>query len=71
MSFSVLIIILSVLPPYQPVSAENMNYASVVFGAVLLISACSWFAFGRTSYAGPVREVIENADVRRAVKVQN
>ena len=68
MSFSVLIIVVSVLPPYQPVSAGNMNYAGVVFGAVLLLSAFCWFLFGRRTYGGPVREVIENANVRKAIK---
>lgn len=66
--FSVMIIVLSVLPPYQPVSAENMNYASVVFGAVLLLSIASWFIFGRKAFGGPVRDVVDNENVRRAVE---
>ena len=45
-----------------------MNYAGVVFGAVLLLSAFCWFLFGRRTYGGPVREVIENANVRKAIK---
>ena len=67
-AFGVLIICLSTLPPYQPVTAQNMNYASVVFGAVILLSIVSWFIFGRRIYSGPVREVIENADVKKAVE---
>ena len=57
-----------VFPPYQPVSAQNMNYASVVLGTAIIISAVSWFTIGRKVYAGPVREVIENLDVRHTVQ---
>ena len=66
--FSALIITFMVFPPYQPVSAENMNYASAVLGVAVLISAVSWCLSGRNVYAGPVREVIEDLNVRRAVQ---
>ena len=36
-SESIASIILMVLPSYQPVTAQGMNYAGVIFGAVLLI----------------------------------
>ena len=63
--FSALIITFMVFPPYQPVTAENMNYASAVLGVAVVISAASWFATGRNVYTGPVKEVIENLNVRR------
>ncbi|KAL9122705.1 MAG: hypothetical protein Q9187_000743 [Circinaria calcarea] len=66
--FSTFTIIFSVLPPYQPVDAVNMNYASVVFGTVMFISIVSWFIFGERIYAGPVREVLENNNTRRIIK---
>ena len=66
--FSMVVIIFMVFPPYQPVSAQNMNYASVVLGTAIMISAVSWFTVGRKVYAGPVREVIENLDVRHTVQ---
>ncbi|PWY94742.1 putative GABA permease [Aspergillus sclerotioniger CBS 115572] len=42
--------IFMVFPPYQPVTAENMNYASLIFGAVLIFSAFYWFWRGRKEY---------------------
>lgn len=41
-------------PPYQPVTAENMNYACVVFGGVVLFAIFWWFVRGRKTYVGPV-----------------
>ncbi|KAI2462914.1 hypothetical protein F4781DRAFT_418340 [Annulohypoxylon bovei var. microspora] len=32
----------SCFPPYQPVTPENMNYASVVLGAILLFGFAYW-----------------------------
>jgi choline transport protein len=57
-----------VFPPYRPVSAENMNYASLVLGLVLMICAASWGLYGRKVYGGPVREVIENLNVRNVAR---
>lgn len=41
-------------PAYQPVTAQNMNYASVVFGAVCIFSGVYWFVRGRQEYQGPL-----------------
>ncbi|KAK7222318.1 hypothetical protein V2G26_010321 [Clonostachys chloroleuca] len=41
-------------PVYQPVTAQNMNYASVLVGGVLVISLISWFFYGRKHYQGPM-----------------
>ncbi len=66
--FSLLTVTFMVLPPYQPVNAENMNYASTVLGIVIIVSATSWFTVGRGVYTGPVREVIENSNVRDVIE---
>lgn len=40
-------------PPFQPVTAQNMNYAGVVLGGVLLLVAIRWFAGAHKFYNGP------------------
>ncbi|PYI06804.1 putative GABA permease [Aspergillus sclerotiicarbonarius CBS 121057] len=42
--------IFMLFPPYQPVTAGNMNYASLIFGAVLIFSAIYWVWRGRKEY---------------------
>ncbi|KAL4892546.1 putative GABA permease [Aspergillus ambiguus] len=42
-----------VFPPYQPVTPVNMNYACLIFGAVLIFSAIYWVYKGRKVYEGP------------------
>ena len=64
MAYSILLIVFMVFPPYQPVRAENMNYASVIFGAAILVSTVLWFVYGRKTYGGPVREVIEDFQIK-------
>lgn len=58
-AYTIVLIVFMVLPPYQPVTAQNMNYASVVFGAVLLLCLFFWVFHGRQNYEGPVQEVID------------
>ncbi|BEI86013.1 hypothetical protein CcaverHIS002_0603000 [Cutaneotrichosporon cavernicola] len=41
------------LPPFLPVTAENMNYAVVVFAIVLVMCAVAWFIDGRDNFQGP------------------
>ena len=60
MGYSIVLIVFMVFPQYQPVRAENMNYASVIFGAAMLVSTVLWFVYGRKAYWGPVREVLED-----------
>ena len=70
--FSLFIIAFTVLPPYQPVTAENMNCASAVLAAVLIASGISWHFSRRKIFKGPGRDAIEdameNADMKRIVQ---
>lgn len=45
-------------PPYQPVTAENFNYAPVVLAAVFVLSAVYWFLRGNRVYVGPTVEIM-------------
>ncbi|GKZ37169.1 hypothetical protein AbraIFM66950_008592 [Aspergillus brasiliensis] len=45
--------IFMVLPFYQPVTPSNMNYASLIFGFVWLMSVVFWLVRGRKEYKGP------------------
>lgn len=40
-------------PPFKPVTAENMNYAGVVLGGVLILAALRWVTGANKSYNGP------------------
>lgn len=66
-AFSFLTIAFNVLPPFFPVTAMNMNYAGVVFGAALIVCAILWLLRGKKHYAGPIKEVMENGNVRSAL----
>ncbi|PYH76870.1 GABA permease [Aspergillus uvarum CBS 121591] len=46
--------IFMVFPAYRPVTPSNMNYAPLIFGAVLLWSGGFWLWRGRKEYDGPV-----------------
>jgi choline transport protein len=65
--FSFITIAFNVLPPYFPVTATNMNYAGVVFGAALIICTILWILMGQKHYAGPIKEVMENGNIRSAL----
>ena len=45
-AYSIVLIVFMLLPPYRPVTATNMNYAGVVFGGVLVLSAVVWAGYG-------------------------
>lgn len=63
MVYSIVLIVFMVFPPYQPVNTENMNYSSLIFGVAMLASLILWFVYGRRTYCGPVKEVIENLHI--------
>jgi len=41
------------MPSYLPVTAQTMNYASVVFVGFIAISSAWYFIWGHKNYAGP------------------
>ncbi|KAF1851630.1 amino acid transporter [Cucurbitaria berberidis CBS 394.84] len=41
-------------PVYMPLTATTMNYASVIFGAVAVLSTVLWFSYARSRYNGPI-----------------
>ncbi|OQD79532.1 hypothetical protein PENANT_c049G07475 [Penicillium antarcticum] len=46
--------IFMLFPSYQPVTPVNMNYASLIFGVVLIFSMIYWVWKGRKVYEGPI-----------------
>ncbi|KGO66187.1 Amino acid/polyamine transporter I [Penicillium italicum] len=50
--YSTVIIIFLFFPPYQPVTPQNMNYAIVVFGAVMVWSGVLWITKGKRVFLG-------------------
>uniref|UniRef100_A0A8H7N224 Amino acid permease/ SLC12A domain-containing protein n=2 Tax=Bionectria ochroleuca TaxID=29856 RepID=A0A8H7N224_BIOOC len=52
-SYNIFLCIFLLLPPIQPVTAQNMNYASAVLGGVLVFITVDWFIRGRKVYSGP------------------
>ncbi|KAK1624818.1 amino acid/polyamine transporter I [Colletotrichum phormii] len=46
-----------ILPPFQPVTALNMNYAPVVLGAALLFGTSYWLLRATKRYVGPLTEL--------------
>jgi choline transport protein len=57
MAFCLFLIIFLPFPTVLPVTAQNMNYASVVFIGVILFSLVDWIIRGHKRYTGPIREV--------------
>ena len=44
--------------PYTPeVTAETMNYSSLMFGAIMIFSLLFWVIWGRKVYVGPLLEI--------------
>ena len=44
--------------PYSPdVTAESMNYSSLMFGGAMLFSLLFWVLWGRKVYVGPILEI--------------
>jgi amino acid transporter len=52
--WSVMMIVWLSMPLYLPVTSASMNYASAVFGAVLLVSTINWFTYSRRIYKSPI-----------------
>jgi amino acid transporter len=63
-------------PTAQPVTAENMNYAIVFMGFILLCACVYWYARGKKFYVGPLKETTiqgegSNGGILEAVPVEN
>ncbi|KAK1219603.1 hypothetical protein PQX77_017674 [Marasmius sp. AFHP31] len=55
------IIVVLVFPVGQAVTAENMNYAIVIIGAVFIFASISWVVSARHWFHGPVKTVGDNS----------
>ncbi|KAF5373654.1 hypothetical protein D9758_000775 [Tetrapyrgos nigripes] len=53
-AFTVFICVLFILPTAHPVTKDNMNYAIVSVGGIMLIVATTWIFWGRFSFKGPI-----------------
>ena len=51
------ICVLFILPTAHPVNSQNMNYAVVAIGAVMLIVGACWILWGRFHFMGPMKTV--------------
>ncbi|KAI5116509.1 hypothetical protein M0805_001864 [Coniferiporia weirii] len=60
--FTAFVCVLFVLPTAHPTNAQNMNYAVVAIGALLLITIVAWLAWGRRHFDGPVKTVRTGAE---------
>lgn len=49
--YTMFVSIFLLLPPYQPVTALNMNYASVLIGGISATSFAWWHIRGKDEYA--------------------
>ena len=54
-------VIFEVFPTKMPVTAANMNYASLVFGSAVIFSLATWFLYGAKTFQGPVNELDEGS----------
>ncbi|KAJ3768959.1 amino acid/polyamine transporter I [Lentinula raphanica] len=66
LAFTCLICVLFVLPTAFPVNKNNMNYAVVSVGGIMLIVATTWFFWGRFRYKGPVLTNVVHLDEKVA-----
>lgn len=57
LAFCTFLIIFLPFPTVLPVTAQNMNYASVVFIGVIVFALVDWVIRGRKRYTGPIREI--------------
>lgn len=52
------LVIFLCFPVYLPVTAVNMNYASLVLGFGFFVATASWFVYGKKRYTGVVHEIV-------------
>ena len=51
------ICVLFILPTAHPVNSQNMNYAVVAVGGILILVGLTWVFWGRYTFKGPVHTV--------------
>ncbi|KIW04345.1 uncharacterized protein PV09_04635 [Verruconis gallopava] len=52
-AFAFLVLVFFCFPTVMPVTAGNMNYASVVLGAMAIFATANWIGYARARYEGP------------------
>jgi choline transport protein len=57
LAFCIFLVLFLPFPPVLPVTAVNMNWASVVFIGVMGFAVGNWFFRGKGRFVGPVTEV--------------
>lgn len=57
--WSVFLIVFTTFPTTLPVTAENMNYATVITGGLVVFAAIIYFVYARNRFDGPIVEVVE------------
>ncbi|EJC99705.1 uncharacterized protein FOMMEDRAFT_93126 [Fomitiporia mediterranea MF3/22] len=60
--FTVFICILFILPTAHPTNAQNMNYAVVAIGGLIVLTTLAWLFWGRVQFDGPVKTVLAYGD---------
>ncbi|KAI0318202.1 amino acid transporter [Amylostereum chailletii] len=66
--FTVFVCVLFILPTAHPVNSQNMNYAVVAVGGIMIVVGMTWVFWGRFRFKGPVSTVMDTsreASVRR------
>ncbi|KAJ3999015.1 amino acid/polyamine transporter I [Lentinula boryana] len=61
LAFTSFICVLFILPTGSPVNKNNMNYAVVSVGGIIMIVATTWISWGRFRYKGPVLTNVTHA----------
>ncbi|KAL5492928.1 hypothetical protein ACEPAI_4376 [Sanghuangporus weigelae] len=64
--FTVFVCVLFILPTAHPTNAQNMNYAIVAIGGLLVITTSMWVFWGRSRFIGPVKTVLVPPNAQNA-----
>lgn len=59
--------VIFLFPTFYPVTADNMNYAIVIMGAIFVASGVYWVISGRKFYVGPISEtqILEGVETEK------
>ncbi len=64
LAFGILMVAFLPFPSFQPVTADNMNYAGPVLGAVILLALADWFYSGQHRFKVPTSNTREYPEAR-------